>query len=199
VVINGALPILFYRVLTSRGVAVVPALVAGSIFPLGFGLWDWARTRRLDIIAAISLIFIVISAIASIFSGSTQFTLVRESFFTGLFGVIFLGSLLAPRPLMFHVIRPFVAGNDPDRLRSWNDNWQYPGFRRPMRVMTAIWGVTFISDALIRTALVFILPISVFLVASQVLFYGMFAGTFALTFAYGRRAQARAPRPAGGR
>lgn len=52
-----------------------------------------------------------------------------------------------------------------------------------------MWGVTFVADALIRTALVFILPISVFLVASQALLYGMFAITFAVTFAYGRRVQ----------
>jgi hypothetical protein len=61
-----------------------------------------------------------------------------------------------------------------------------------MRVMTAIWGATFVADALIRTALVFVLSTSVFLVVSQLLFYGMFATAFLVTFAYGRRAQRRA-------
>jgi hypothetical protein len=61
--------------------------------------------------------------------------------------------------------------------------------------MTAIWGVTFVADALIRTGLVYILSTSVFLVASQLLFYGMFATTFALTLAYGRRAQRSAQTP----
>lgn len=191
-VINGLLPIGLYELLTSRGVSAVPALVAGSIFPLAYGLGSWARTRRLDVIAAISLAFIVVSAIASLVSGSQRFTLIKESFFTGIFGLIFFGSLFAARPLMFYVVRPFATGNDPERLRLWNKRWQYPGFRRPMRVMTAIWGVTFAADALIRTGLVFILSTSVFLVVSQLLFYGMFITAFTLTFAYGRWVQRRA-------
>lgn len=194
-VVNGVLPIVLYQLLTGRGVAVVPALVAGSVFPLAYGLWGWARTRRLEVIAAISLLFIVVSAAASLVSGSPRFTLIKESFFTGIFGLVFLGSLLVARPLMFYVIREFVTGGDPRRIRLWNDRWQYPGFRHAMRVMTAIWGVTFVADALIRTGLVFILSTSVFLVASQLLFYGMFATTFALTFAYGRRAQHKAQTP----
>lgn len=192
IAITGVLPIVLYQLLIARGVGVVPALVTGSVFPLAYGLWDWARTRRLDILAAISLTFIVVSALASLVSGSPRFTLVKESFFTGIFGLIFLGSLLAPRPLMFYVIRPFATGGDPARLNRWNGLWQYPGFRRSMRVMTAVWGITFVADTLIRTALVFVLPTTLFLIASQVLFYGTFAITFSLTFAYGRRVQRRA-------
>lgn len=191
-VITGVLPIVLYQLLTARGVAVVPALVAGSVFPLGYGLWDWARTRRLDIIAAISLTFIMVSVLASLLSGSPRFTLIKESFFTGIFGLIFLGSLLGRRPLMFYVIRPFASGADSARLNHWNGLWQYPRFRRSMRVITAVWGITFVADALIRAVLVFVLSTSVFLVVSQLLFYGMFALTFSLTFAYGQRVQRRA-------
>jgi hypothetical protein len=191
-VINGLLPIGLYQLLASRGVGAVSALVAGSVFPLAYGLWGWAHTRRLDVIAAISLAFIVVSAIASLVSGSQRLTLIKESFFTASFGLIFFGSLFAARPVMFYVVRPFATGNDPERLGRWNDRWQYPGFRHTMRVMTAIWGATFLADAVIRTGLVFILSTSVFLVVSQLLFYGMFVTTFALTFAYGRRAQRRA-------
>jgi hypothetical protein len=201
VAINGAFPIVLYQLLTGRGVRVVPALVAGSVFPFGYSLWGWARARRLDVIAAISLCFIVVGAVASLISGSPRFTLVKESVFTGIFGLVFFGSLLASRPLMFYVIRPFATGNDPERIGWWNHLWQHKGFRHSMRVMTAIWGATFIADALVRTALVFILSTSTFLVVSQLLFYGMFASAFLLTFAYGRRAQRPAVlsgnRPAG--
>lgn len=191
-VINGVLPILLYQLLTGNGVAVVPALVAGSAFPLAYTLWSWARTRHLDLIAGISLFFIVVSAAASLISGSTRFTLIKESFFTGLFGLVFFGSLLVARPLMFYIARQFAAGGDPAHVRRWDDLWQYPGFRHVMRVMTAIWGAAFVADALIRVGLVFLLTTSVFLVASQVLFYGMFAVTMFVTIAYGRRAQRRA-------
>jgi intracellular septation protein A len=195
-VINGVFPFVLYQLLTGRGVPAVPALVAGSVFPVGYTLLGWARSRRLDVIAAVSLCFIVVSAVASLVSGSPRFTLMKESFLTGIFGVIFLGSLLASRPLMFYIVLPFATGDDPERRVWWNGLWRYPGFRHSMRVMTAIWGVTFVADALIRTALVFVLSTSVFLVVSQLLFYGMFATAFLVTFAYGRRAQRRATRVA---
>lgn len=188
-VINGVFPFVLYVVLTDNGVATVPALVAGSSFPLAFSLWEWSRARRVDFIAAISLFFIVLSAVASLITGSARFTLVKESFFTGLFGLVFFGSLLAPRPLMFYIARQSATGGDAERVRLWDDRWQYPGFRRAMRVMTAIWGVTFVADALMRAGLVFLLSTSVFLVVSQLLFYTMFAATLFGTIAYGRRAQ----------
>ncbi len=190
--INGVLPIVLYQVLTARGVATVPALVAGAVFPVAYTVVDWTRARRLDLIAGISLCFILVSAAASLISGSARFTLIKESFFTGLFGLVFLGSLLAPRPLMFHMAQKFATGGDPERVRLWGERWQYPGFRHAMRVMTAIWGVMFVTEALIRVGLVFLLSTSVFLVASQVLFYSMFALTLFVTVAYGRRSRRRA-------
>ena len=190
-VINGVFPVVLYQLLTARDVATVPALVAGSVFPLAYALCGWVRARRLDFIAGISLFFIVVSALASLISGSARFTLIKESFFTGLFGLVFLGSLLAPRPLMFYLARQFATGGAPARMRLWDERWQYQGFRHAMRVMTGMWGLTFIADALIRTGLVYILSTSVFLVASQVLFYAMFALTLFATIAYGRRAQRR--------
>ena len=191
-VINGVLPIVLYQALKRNGVATVPALVAGAVFPFGYTLWGWARSRRLDFIAGISLFFILLSAATSLISGSTRFTLLKESFFTGLFGLVFLGSLLTARPLMFYMTRSFSTGGDPERVRQWNDRWQYPGFRRAMRVITVIWGAMFVADALIRVGLVFVLSTSVFLVVSQVLFYGMFALTFFITMSYGRRVQREA-------
>jgi intracellular septation protein A len=190
-VINGAFPFILYQVLTGNGVATVPALVAGAVFPLTYTLWGWVRTRHLDLIAGISLFFIVTGATASLVSGSTRFTLIKESFFTGLFGLVFFGSLLAPRPFMFYMAREFATGGAPERMGLWDQRWQYPSFRHAMRVMTAMWGVTFVADALIRVGLVFVLSTSVFLVTSQVLFYGMFATTLFITVAYGRRAQRR--------
>ncbi|HEV3312717.1 MAG TPA: VC0807 family protein [Chloroflexota bacterium] len=190
--INGVFPIVLYQVLTGRGVGQVSALVAGSVFPLAYSLWGWARTRQLDIIAAISLAFIIVSAAASLISGSPRFTLIKESVFTGIFGLVFFGSLFASRPLMFYIAQKFATGSDPRRLHLWKERWQYPSFRHSMRVMTAMWGVAFVADALTRTWLVFLLSTSVFLVASQVLFYGMFASTLAITMAYGRSAQRRA-------
>jgi hypothetical protein len=44
------------------------------------------------------------------------FALVKESFLTATFGLIGLVSLIAERPLLFYIMRQFVAGDDPARL-----------------------------------------------------------------------------------
>jgi intracellular septation protein A len=188
-IINGALPFLLYQALTGRGVGDVPALVAGSVFPLAYTVWSLARSRRVDVIAAFSLFFIVVGAATSLIVGSPRFTLIKESFSTGIFGLVFFASLLAPRPLMFHIVQEFATGGDPQRSPSWTDFWQHPGFRRSMRVMTAVWGTAFLADALIRVGLTFILSTTVFLVVSPLLFFAIFAVTLTLTMAYGKRAQ----------
>lgn len=193
IVFSGVLPVVLYQILKRNGVATVPALVAGSVFPIGSTLWSWIKTRRLDFIGVLSLIFILISAAASLISGSTRFTLLKESFFTGLFGLVFLGSLVIARPVMFYIARQFATGGDPEKIAQWGRNWeQQPGFRRVMRVITAVWGGMFIADALIRVALVFVLSVTTFLIVSQVMFYGMFAVTMWLTMAYSRRERAKA-------
>jgi hypothetical protein len=68
---------------------------------------------RLAIVNALSLAFIVLSVAASLTSGDTRFTLLKESAFTGLTGLIFLGSLVIGRPVMFAVGRRFAAHGDP--------------------------------------------------------------------------------------
>lgn len=192
IVVNGVLPFLLYQALKRSGVAAVPALSAGAIFPVVSTAVGWLRTRQADVIGLISLFFIVIGVVTSLLSGDVQFTLLKESFLTGLNGLIFFGSLFTARPLMFYMARQVSTGGDPEAIANWNARWQFPMFRHAMRTMTSVWGGVFLADALIRVALVFILPISTFLVVSQVMFYAVLIGTMRWTMSYGRRMQRQA-------
>jgi intracellular septation protein A len=190
--ISGVLPFLLYQLLTRGGVATVPALTLGAIFPVTSTLVSWVRTRRADVIGIISLCFIAVSVATSLISGNATFVLVKESFLTGLFGIAFLGSFAAPRPLMFYLGRQFSTRGDPQAMAAWNARWAIPGFRAVIRQMNAIWGLVFVAEALARVALVFILPVSTFLIVSQVLAYAVIGLTIRWTIAYGKRAQERA-------
>jgi hypothetical protein len=192
IVINGVLPLLLYRFLIDRGVAAVPALCAGAIFPVSSIAVEWLRTRRIAFVSALSLVFIVLSVAASLISGDTRFTLLKESAFTGLTGLIFLGSLVIGRPVMFAAGRQFAAHGDPARMAAWDANWQYAGFRRTLRMMTAVWGLAYVVEAFVRVGLVFALSTSAFLIVSQVMVYGVTAALIAWTMRYGRRMQQRA-------
>jgi hypothetical protein len=68
---------------------------------------------------------IALSLIATLLGGSPRLLLIRESFITGIFGLIFLGSLLFPRPLLFQLVKTTVAKQAPAR-KPLPRSGQYP-------------------------------------------------------------------------
>ena len=59
---------------------------------------------------------------------------------------------------MFYINRQFVAGDDPVRLEWWNSLWQHPNFRAAQRVVTAVWGIAYLIEALLRVGFALVLP-----------------------------------------
>jgi hypothetical protein len=188
---NVVLPLIAVNVLEAHGVRVVVALAISAIFPaLETGV-TWIRRRRLDALGAIVLTFIALGVGASLLSGNVHFALAKESFFTAVFGLLCLGSLLAPRPLMFFIGRTFSTGGDPARETLWNERWALPGFRHVIRTMTAVWGIGYLSEASVRVALVYMLPVNAALVVSPTLAAAVTAALMFWTIRYGRNAERR--------
>jgi intracellular septation protein A len=188
---NVVLPLIAVNVLEARGVKVVTALVISAIFPAIETGMSWVRLRRLDALGAIVLSFIALGAGASLISGDVHFALAKESFFTAIFGMIALGSLLGPRPLIFYIARTFVAAGDPARDAEWNARWQFPLFRRVMRIMTAVWGMAYLAEAAVRVLLVYTLTVNAVLVVSPTLAAAVTFGLIFWTIRYGKAAERR--------
>jgi intracellular septation protein A len=164
-----AIPIALFNVLTSYGVATLWALLAGGLSPALNNLRVWASSRRLEPLGIIVMSFLAIGTAASLISGSVFFALIKESFLTASFGLVCLGSLFAARPLMFYLVRQFVAGDDPVRLEWWNGLWQYREFRAAMRFVTAVWGTAYLVEALLRVGFALVLPPALMVVISPVM------------------------------
>lgn len=103
---------------------------------------------------------------------------------TAVAGVVFLASLLAPRPLIFQFGRQAVA-SDPAAAAQWDTRWEaYQGFRDVMRLMTAVWGTGLLFEALVRTVAAFKLPPAISSVVSPVCELIVTAGLIVWTIAY---------------
>jgi intracellular septation protein A len=192
ILFNVALPLLTYFILTDRGVPAVPALLASGGWPvIDLGL-TFAVRRRLDEFAVFTLIFIVLGVVTGLGFNSARLVLVKESVVTGLFGVVALASLTLSRPLMFYFGRKFATDGSTEAVAAWNALWQYPSFRRVQRVITVVWGVAFVAEALLRIALSYALSTSAMTVLSTVLPLAVTGSLVAWTFSYGRRAKAAA-------
>jgi intracellular septation protein A len=179
-----AMPIVAFNVLTSYGVSTLWALVAGGLFPAINNLRVWANSRRLEPLGIIVMTFLVIGTATSLISGSVFFALIKESFLTAAFGFICLGSLLVERPLMFYINRQFVAGDDPVRLEWWNGLWQHPAFRAAQRLVTAVWGIAYLAEALLRVGFALILSPRQVVAISPVMAFGVMIVLIAWTRRY---------------
>jgi len=183
-VFDVVMPIVTFNVLTHYRVSTLWALVAGGFFPASNNLRVWAKSRRLEPLGIIVMTFLVIGTVASLISGSVFFALIKESFLTATFGFICLGSLLAERPLMFYINRQFVVGDDPVRLDWWNGLWQYPHFRAAQRLVTAVWGITYLVEALLRVGFALVLSPAKVVTISPVMTFGLMIVLVAWTRRY---------------
>jgi hypothetical protein len=192
-ILNALVPVLLYQMAKRYFSATeLAALSVAALFPLVWSIVDLIRVGALDPVAILSLASIVVSMVAVAVGGSPKLLLIRESFFTGAFGVACLVSLVAPRPIMFYFARYFTAGRDAARIAEFNRGWQRPGFRRTMRLITVVWGVTSLAEFVVRIALVYTLPAATVLVVSPIVLGGLLIATISWTFAYGKRMRDRA-------
>ncbi len=128
VALNAGIPWLLYR-LSKRYLSAseVAALAIAATFPLAKSASELLRRGRLDPIAVLVLLGILVSGVGVILGGSPRLLLLRESLFTGALGLACFGSLFLPRPLMFYFGRHFMAGDDPERRREFDANLHRPG------------------------------------------------------------------------
>ena len=195
IVLNALVPVLLYHLAKHYlSAAEVTALGAAALFPLGLSILDLSRTRMLDPVALVSLMSIAVSMVAVTLGGSPKLLLIRESFFTGAFGIACFVSLALPRPIMFYFGRHFAAGRDPASIAEFDSGWQRLEFRHVARLITVVWGVASLLEFLVRVALVYTLPPAAVLVVSPIILGGLLIATIVWTFAYIRRMRARAVR-----
>jgi hypothetical protein len=191
-------PIVIYSMLTDRGVGQVPALIISGVGPVVDLVITMLVSRRVDEFSIFVLVLLVIGVLTSLLFDDPRLLLLKESAVTGLFGVVLLGSLLAPRPLMFYFGRRFATGGSAEKIAWWNGLWQYPGFRRTQRVLTLVWGVTLLGEAVLRGVLAFVLPVGTMVVINSVLPPVVIALLVVFTITYAKRSQARAAAVASG-
>jgi hypothetical protein len=152
-VVGVAVPIGIFKTLEWLGVAPVWALAASSVPVALNNLRLWIRDRRLEPIGILTMAGVAGGAFASLASGSLFYKIVSDCLLGSAWGLMFLGSLLAGRPVMFFILRQLAAGGDDSRTATWNGLWRYGVFRTTMRSITAVWGGSYFAGVLIELGL----------------------------------------------
>jgi hypothetical protein len=192
IVLNALIPYLLYTFSKKYfSSSEIVALCIAAIFPILDSLFGIIRHRRVDLIAVLSLLGIGVSIGALFFGGNPKIILIRESFFTGAFGVAYFVSLLLPRPLMFYFGRQMMTKGDPEKIAEFDARWKYPYARFVNRLITIVWGCAFVGEFVLRVILVNTLSTAAVLLISPFLIGAITVGTILWTFAYARYAQKR--------
>jgi hypothetical protein len=191
-ILDVALPWLTVRILEAYGVSTVWALAAAAVFPGASTVFSWVRLRRVEAIGIAVFITILLGIAMALISDEVRFGLVKAAPAFGLFGLACLASLPGRRPLMFFVARHFQTGGDPAKAAEWNGRMEIAGFRHAMRVITSVWGIVCVLEALLGFAAAFLLPVHTAIVAEPAIGITCVVGLLIWTTAYARARQARA-------
>ncbi|MEU2389836.1 VC0807 family protein [Streptomyces sp. NPDC007369] len=195
--LNLVAPIITYHQLRDHGWSEFGALLASGAWPVLDSAVHLAWRRKLDEFAIVTLVFMVLTAVVSLVGAhSARALMVKDSCVTGLFGLLCLATLLAPRPLMFYFGRKFGTDGTPESTAWWNGLWQFEGFRHTLNVMTTVWGVAYLVEAGVRIALAYTLSTDTMVVISPIMVYGVLGALALWTALYGRRARAEGERRA---
>ncbi|MFF0754152.1 VC0807 family protein [Streptomyces sp. NPDC004267] len=189
--LNIVAPILTYGALTDRGWSDFSALLVSGAWPVLDTVIHLVWRRKLDEFAVVTIFFLVLTAVVSLVgTHSARALIVKDSAVTGLFGVLCLVTLLAPRPLMFYFGRRFATDGTAESAAWWNSLWQYEGFRSVQRRMTIVWGVAYLVEAAARIVLSYVLSVDAMVVINPILTYGALGLLILWTIRTGQRSRA---------
>jgi len=184
-------PLLVYTLLRSAGLSGVAALVISGILPaLGIAIGA-VVDRRLDIIGVVVLAGLVVGTVAGLVSHNARLYLVEGAVPSLVFALACLGSLRSAKPLIYRFAVE-VLGPGTAKGREVVAAWQYPGFRRAFRVITAVWGVAYLIEVAARLVVVETTSTGIALLFSKLIPYIFAFALSGWTLSYGEHEKKKA-------
>lgn len=190
ILLNGLLPVVLYNLLLGHFTSFVSLLIA-TLVPLLDNLYYVIKHRKADAFGLFMLTGFILSLFAFILGGNEKLILMRESLVTGILGLIFIGSLFFSKPLIYHFALRFSAKNQTEQKVKFEKNWKFSYFRFVIRLMTAVWGIALLTEAIIKIIFVYKLSVTTLLAISQVTLYGILGVTIVWTVIYRKYANTR--------
>jgi len=186
--VNLIAPLVVYHLMLYKYSSFTSLLTATCI-PLVDNFYHIIKDRKADAFGLLMLVGFILSLIALLLEGDEKIILMRESFVTGIMGLIFIGSLFLSKPIIYYVAIRFSLNEKENSKKVFEQNWEIPYGRFVFRLITAVWGFALVGEATIRVLLITRLSISAFLVISQLLFYFVIGATIVWTIFYRRYAK----------
>lgn len=187
IIINAVFPLVIY-LLASPHMPIMAALALTAVPPVLYSVSGWVRARGIDPISIITLFMVVVYMLLALLVHDPHVFMLRDSTLTGAFGLLCLLSLLSPRPLGYYMYR-WAFVRMPEQLAHLNAGWQVPYARFVRRLVTLVWGLVFLGEALLDTFLLYHLLMAQWVTIHPLLFWGTIVVAFGWATLYARYAQ----------
>ncbi len=187
------IPLIVIQVLLHLGATPLIALAAATVFPLGEMVYEAVHVKRIGLIAIVSLVGLVAGFGLSFATGNAIFALLKDSLLTGVFGLLFLGSLLTSRPLIYR-LNLDLAGTDITARAAAEALWERPAAQHAFRLITLVWGLGLLLEAAARVVAVLTLPLAQATSLSPIIAVVCIGGILIWTVRYVRARRAAAAR-----
>jgi hypothetical protein len=186
-------PLLVYSLLRSAGLSTVTALVLSGILPALGIVIGAVVDRRLDIIGVVVLAGLVVGTVAGLLSHNARLYLIEGAVPSLVFALACLASLRSAKPLIYRFAVELLGPGTP-KGREVVAAWQYPGFRRAFRVITAVWGVAYLIEVAARLVVVETTSTGIALLFSKLIPYIFAFALSGWTLSYGEHEKKKAER-----
>ncbi|RSM91731.1 hypothetical protein DMH04_01805 [Kibdelosporangium aridum] len=172
-------PVAIYYALNAAGANDWIALLGGTVVSGALLVTDTVRSRHLDPFSGFMLAIFGLGLIAAVAFNDPKFVILKASLMTGILGLAFLISCVVGKPLTYLAYRKAVGGTLDEKREGL------------MRLLSVVWGVGLLAEAIVRAVLAYQLPVSTMVGLSTVLSLGTIALLLLITVQLGKRARAR--------
>jgi hypothetical protein len=160
------LPLAVYYGLHAFGADNWVALLASTIVAGARTIFVALRQRRLNPFSTLMLVVFGVGLLLAFVTGDPRLMILKDSVVTAVVGVFFLVSTLRGRPLTLEADRAWSPDRAADIDRDWRED---PATRHGYRITSMVWGLGMLAEASLRVVLVFLLPVSVMVGLSSVM------------------------------
>ena len=171
------LPVAAYLLLVQLGVAPAWALVGSAAISVVALAVEYARTRELSTLGLLVLVQFVLGIAVAGLTGNPRLVLLKDYLITAVVALGAAGSLALRRPFIARVRRDLT----PDRA-AFDRRWErQEEFRRAHRRITLLWTAGLLLQSGIAAVIIYTTPLTVAVVATNVLTPAALIGLIALT------------------
>jgi len=180
VVFEVVVPMALFYGLRAAGVSQWWALMAGVLVAAPYVVWTIVRTRKIDLVALVTLSVLVLSVVLGLLSDDPRTLVIREGWTAalgGVFGAWMLVSVFVGRPAQLTLGRTIAeVKRGAEGAEAGAGRWDTDArFRRGLRINTAVWGAVLLAGAVLHIVLVYTLPIDLIALVTNVTGFGALA------------------------